>query len=249
VVGLTDDIVPPAVSAALRRVEALGVPLVLVTGRAWLSAQLALDQLGLQRSYCVCNNGATTCTYPPLDILRDLRFDPQPIFDAVRGHDNVIVAVEEFGVGYRLTAPFPPGELHGEAIVTPLDELASGPVSRIILRDPVSPPEEFQALVATFDLTGLSYWLGWNNWLDLASNEADKAQGLAWVCERLGIARADVIAFGDGSNDVELLRWAGRGVALGDAPRHVKAAADAVTACFDDGGIIPELDRWFPPAP
>jgi hydroxymethylpyrimidine pyrophosphatase-like HAD family hydrolase len=46
-----------------------------------------------------------------------------------------------------------------------------------------------------------------------------------------------------------MLQWAGRGVAIGDAPEEVKRVADAVTGGFADLGTVEELDRWFPPAP
>lgn len=49
------------------------------------------------------------------------------------------------------------------------------------------------------------------------------------MCADLGIAASDVLALGDGRNDIEMLRWAGRGVALADAPAEVRLAADAVT--------------------
>jgi hydroxymethylpyrimidine pyrophosphatase-like HAD family hydrolase len=54
-----------------------------------------------------------------------------------------------------------------------------------------------------------------------------------------------VLAFGDGRNDIEMLRWAGRGVAIGDAPPEVQQAADAVADPFADGGPVAELRRWF----
>jgi len=56
---------------------------------------------------------------------------------------------------------------------------------------------------------------------------------------------ADVLVLGDGYNDIEMIRWAGRGVAMGDAPRGVRAAADHVTGDFDSGGAVQELERWF----
>jgi hydroxymethylpyrimidine pyrophosphatase-like HAD family hydrolase len=43
-----------------------------------------------------------------------------------------------------------------------------------------------------------------------------------------------------------MLRWAGRGVAMGDAPPEVQQAADHVTELFDEGGAVTELQRWFP---
>jgi len=61
----------------------------------------------------------------------------------------------------------------------------------------------------------------------------------------LGYRAGDVLAIGDGRNDIEMLTWAGRGVAIGDACAEVKAAADHVTGSFADCGTAQELDRWF----
>ena len=60
-----------------------------------------------------------------------------------------------------------------------------------------------------------------------------------------GVSAADVLAFGDGRNDIEMLRWAGRGVAVGDAPDEVKAAADDVAESVDRDGPAAELRHWF----
>jgi hydroxymethylpyrimidine pyrophosphatase-like HAD family hydrolase len=55
-----------------------------------------------------------------------------------------------------------------------------------------------------------------------------------------------VLAIGDGRNDIEMLRWAGRGVAMGQAVEEVIAAADDVTDAVYDDGAATELARWFP---
>jgi hydroxymethylpyrimidine pyrophosphatase-like HAD family hydrolase len=55
-----------------------------------------------------------------------------------------------------------------------------------------------------------------------------------------------VLAIGDGRNDIEMLRWAGRGVAMGQAVEVVQEAADAVTGTVHDEGAALELERWFP---
>jgi hydroxymethylpyrimidine pyrophosphatase-like HAD family hydrolase len=57
------------------------------------------------------------------------------------------------------------------------------------------------------------------------------------VCRRLGIAAVDVLAFGDMPNDVPMLRWAGRGVAVANAHPELHAVADAVTATNDEDGV------------
>ena len=65
-----------------------------------------------------------------------------------------------------------------------------------------------------------------------------KWRGILEAARRLGFAPGDVVAFGDGANDAEMLRGASVGVAVGGAPDAVKAAADLVTDDIDAGGIL-----------
>jgi hydroxymethylpyrimidine pyrophosphatase-like HAD family hydrolase len=55
-----------------------------------------------------------------------------------------------------------------------------------------------------------------------------------------------VLAIGDGRNDIEMLRWAGRGVAMGQAVEEVREAADDVAATVYDDGAALEISRWYP---
>ena len=70
----------------------------------------------------------------------------------------------------------------------------------------------------------------------------NKAAGLADVADEHGIDAADVIAFGDFLNDVPMLAWAGRGVAVANAHPEVLAIADEVTASNDDDGVAIVLE-------
>ena len=73
-----------------------------------------------------------------------------------------------------------------------------------------------------------------------------KASGLAIVADKLAVDQADVLAIGDGRNDIEMLEWAGRGVAMGQSIEEVRDAADDVTETVYDDGAAVELARWFP---
>jgi hydroxymethylpyrimidine pyrophosphatase-like HAD family hydrolase len=57
------------------------------------------------------------------------------------------------------------------------------------------------------------------------------------VLEHYGIRQEEMIAFGDGENDMEMLQFAGIGIAMGNAEKEVKAVADYVTDDIDDDGI------------
>ena len=70
----------------------------------------------------------------------------------------------------------------------------------------------------------------WNDaFVDVLPEGGGKTEGIACVLEALGLTREQSIAFGDGGNDVEMLQYAGIGVAMGNACPEAKAAADYVT--------------------
>ena len=78
----------------------------------------------------------------------------------------------------------------------------------------------------------------WNmGGLDIIARGGGKVPGIMKYLEHMGIAREETIAFGDGENDIQMLRFAGIGVAMGNAVEEAKAAADYVTADIDDDGI------------
>lgn len=65
-------------------------------------------------------------------------------------------------------------------------------------------------------------------YLEFLNRDADKGIGLRKISEFYGIKRESIIAFGDGENDIEMLEFAGMGVALSNAGDKVKAAADYI---------------------
>jgi HAD superfamily hydrolase (TIGR01484 family) len=237
---------PPEVHAAIRRVVDAGVPVVLATGRAWHGTQPVFDLLGLPPGPAVSSNGAVIVSYPPLEIIRARTFDPSQVISQVEEFaPGTLIAVEEVGRGYRLSGEFPDGDLTGEMVIEDVAQLSARPVTRIILRDPDASDRDFLRLAERLGLHGVTYFVGWSAWLDIAPEGADKATALADVATGLGVRVDDVLALGDGRNDLEMLRWAGRGVAMGDAPVEVQQAADHVTGRFAAGGNVEELNRWF----
>ncbi len=241
-----DGVLAPAMAAAVQTVVDAGVPVVLATGRAWHSTRDVVDQLGLPAGPTVCSNGAVIVSYPPQQIVQAVTFDPREVIERVEEFaPGTLIAVEEIGRGYRLNDHFPGGDLTGELVIETADELGSRPVTRIILRDPRRSVAEFSALAEHLGLQGVSYFVGWTAWLDIAPAGVNKATALAQIVADLGVKASDVLAAGDGHNDLEMLRWAGRGVAMPEAPSAVLEVADGVSAPLAEGGLVPELLRWF----
>ena len=76
---------------------------------------------------------------------------------------------------------------------------------------------------------------------DVVPADTCKTVGIRRLCGCFGIAPEEVMAFGDGGNDIEMLRDAAVGVAMGNADEEVKAAADYVTSSVDDDGVYRAL--------
>jgi len=244
--------ITPAVYDAVRAAAVAGAHVVLASGRSALGMTWIADLLDLpgdvsDRLWVVAANGGVVLRYPPVEVVHEEVFDAGPaVREVLRHHPNALVGVEERGRGYRVNRPFPPGELHGEMFPTPIEEIVSRPVSRVIVRDPDATSDDFVALASRLGLHQTSYVVGWTAWLDLSPVGVNKASGLARVAAELGVDRSDVLAIGDGRNDLEMLAWAGRGVAMGQAIDEVREGADVVTGSVYDDGAATELRRWFP---
>ena len=233
--GQTEDyetITAPVHDAVHRALDA-GAHIVLSSGRSphgmtRIADLLDLPREGADRLWIVASNGAVVFRYPPMEVVHEETFDAAPAVAAVlEHHPNALVAVEERGVGgYRVNRVFPEGELSGEQMITEVDDIVGEPVSRVIIRDPDATADDFIELAARLGLHGTDYVVGWTAWLDLTpGRRLEGVRAAARVRRELGISAADVLAIGDGRNDIEMLRWAGRGVAMGQAVEEVKAAA------------------------
>lgn len=81
--------------------------------------------------------------------------------------------------------------------------------------------------------------------LELVPQGIDKAQSLSVLIEELGISRKEVIAIGDGYNDLSMIKFAGLGVAMGNAQEPVKKAADYITLSNEDDGVAEVVEIFI----
>lgn len=81
--------------------------------------------------------------------------------------------------------------------------------------------------------------------LEINSERANKGEGLRFLCSYLGVPIENSVAFGDGSNDITMIRAAGTGVAMGNAIDEVKRAAKLVAAGNDEDGVALTLEKLF----
>lgn len=238
---------------AVRTTRYAGHEIVIATGRSLLAAQPVAHQLELAEGFLVTSNGAVVAELDPdvpggSRVLVTETFDPAPALTTLRSAwPDARVAVEEVGVGYKVSAEFDPGELAGRIRVVDWDELIAGPATRVTFRSPSGTAQDFLALVQRVGLKGVNYAVGFTAWLDIAAEGVSKASGLERIRRWEGIAPCRTVAVGDQRNDCEMLAWAACGVAMGNAPDEVKATADLVVGHVLQDGVVDVL-RALPAA-
>lgn len=81
--------------------------------------------------------------------------------------------------------------------------------------------------------------------LEIMSREASKANALQVIADHYGINRRETMAIGDSYNDIDMIEWAGLGVAMGNAYAPVKEAADYVTVSNEEAGVAEAIRRFI----
>ncbi len=82
-------------------------------------------------------------------------------------------------------------------------------------------------------------------YLEVMDTRGSKSNAVKFVSERLGLLPAEIIAMGDNYNDIEMIGFAGMGVAMGNAPDDIKAKADYVTDTNNNDGVRKALEKFF----
>ncbi len=122
--------------------------------------------------------------------------------------------------------------------------LAAPPTKLVTVGDPVELEGLKHRMVEHFDgrmyiSKSLPYFL------EFASPDVTKGSGLAFLAEHLGFAQERTVAFGDGENDIELIEWAGYGVAVENAHDQVLALADYVCPPVTEEGVAQVIEAYL----
>jgi hypothetical protein len=242
----------PRIVQAVRRASKAGATVVLVTGRAFRRARPIARALGLAAPI-VCNHGGSI--RDPRDGRTLYRSTlPQTLTHEIvcwlKTQDVCVLLFE----GDRVFRDCPP-----EHIVPDFQVYARGEHAVLVedVREHI--PQETEIVLSTgydHDHLGTVYEQAINRWdsrvrvlfshpygVDIMP-PSSKSQALAWLAAHLGIPQAQVLAIGDGKNDVDMLAWAGMGIAIGDGDREAQAVAQVIAPPFDRDGAAWAIEQY-----
>lgn len=238
----------PAVLRAVGRLDGAGITAIVATGRMFASARPYALELGVTAPV-ICYQGALVADprtgewllHRPMGVAL-----AHEVIDAVGAagfHMNVYVDdrlyVDELNHEAVTYATHARLEAHA---VGDLRAWLDRPTTKIVVVGDPEPLDTLQVeLRARFD--GRAFIAkSLPIFLELALPGVSKGSALEFVCERLGVDPAAVVAFGDGANDVELLEAAGLGVAVADADAALRPIAGWTVPSVDDDGVASFLD-------
>ncbi len=234
---------------ALAGLRASGVATVLCTGRMFRSARRVAARLGLTAGPVICYQGALVADLGTGEWRRHMPMGGEVAAEVVRhvaGMGRQINAyiedklcVDEVTDWARLYAEHVEVGIH--TVPDLEEEVRRRPPTKLVLVTAHSDADEILPGLQERWCERLYVVRSQPEYIEFADAGVSKSGALEWLCRGLGIARDAVAALGDGMNDVDMLRWAGVGVAVAEAAEPVRAAADIVVPRADVPALLREL--------
>jgi HAD superfamily hydrolase (TIGR01484 family) len=230
---------PPsaAVMDASAAVCEAGHHLVLTTGRSLSGALAAARELGVTDGRIIASNGAVIAglTGGSYRLVEVHGVDAKAVVRLVSDiRTDVRIAVEIIGIGFRVNSLFPDRELNGDQVmVAGPHDLWAEPTPRVAVSG-----DDAGLLVPVLRAAGFTAIATRRDWVDVTVRNVSKATAAERVRRDLDVPIERTVAIGDAENDIELLQWAWRGVAMGHADSQVRDAADEVTGTIEQDGAV-----------
>ncbi len=246
----SDGTIDARTRRALAAVEASGALVVICSARParWIRP-LAADTG--HRGVAICANGSVVWDLHTDSMLESFPLTPELSAEVVALLRAAVPdgswAVERTS-GYGREPGYQPGLPPPEdTVVDAVDALVTEPAVKLMFRHDrlLADPLLEAAREVIGHLVELSHSNSADRLLEISAAGVNKATALARLCAERGLGPEDVIAFGDMPNDLAMLKWAGRAVAVANAHPDVLAAADEVTAANDAAGVAIVLERLF----
>ncbi|HEX4788207.1 MAG TPA: HAD family hydrolase [Actinospica sp.] len=234
----------PRTIAAVRAAVAQGIEFVLVTARPPRTVEPLAAQLGVGIE-ALCGNGTLLAEFPSGATTVIRAFEPA---QALRIVERLRPALPESGfaleTGFEVyfEPSFRVGVVTDERRIPAADLAAAARDApsfvKVLARSAERSADEMVAVARrTLGVPAEISHSGGTGLLEIGPAGASKASALEWLCDRRGIAAAEVAAFGDMPNDLPMLRWAGLGHAVANAHPEVLAAADHVVGHHAADGV------------
>lgn len=241
-VSFKSHTVPLSARRAIERLREQGIKVFIATGRLMRHTEVVQDievdgYVTVNGSYCISSRGEVIFekAFPREVVEKVFKLEREYGFQsAVMTHEDIFVS--HIGPRVRTIADM----ISIEPQVADLGEIvATQPVLQMC---PYIDADVEQKIMPQLPECVASRWI--ETFMDINLRGVDKSVGISRVMEYYGLRMEEAMAFGDGGNDVPMVRDAGVGVAMGNACDELKAVADYITTSVDDDGVYRALEAY-----
>ena len=250
--------ISPRVRSALAAVQSAGVVVVLVTARNWRSVLDIAVEAGVG-GLAICSNGAVVIDLATGEVDRA---HPVPV-DVVRSFvDRCRTSVGDVCFGWETArGAYRDAEYHEHSLASGMfvgaytkvvevrEEIADDhEVTKLIVRHSSLSPAALLDALSPLAGAEVTLTVSGGPFVEVTAAGVTKAFALELLCADLGVRASEVVAVGDQPNDLPMLQWAGRGVAMGNAHPDVLASVSERTDSNEEDGLALVLESLVPAA-
>ena len=121
---------------------------------------------------------------------------------------------------------------------------AQMPVHKLLLIDQAPVIQKLHDYLQTLDFAKTAFYLSKDNYMEVTAKHVSKEQALYEIAQHYQVPLEQIMTIGDNFNDLPMLRLAGLGVAMGNAPEAVKIKAKAVTKSNNEHGVAEAVEKY-----
>lgn len=243
--------ITPATVAEIRKLADKDVVFTVSTGRPIQGVEKYKELLGLTGPV-ITYNGAMIVNAENHEVLFEqglLREDARKIWELGQTYNTTMC----IWAGNRLYGNRLDERIHDykklsgvePILAEDIETLLDIGITKILWYDEVERIESFLTQLSTDLFCEVSYCTSKPTFLEFFSKKVSKAVAMEKIGELLGIAREEMVAIGDGLNDLSMIQYAGLGVAMGNAAKEVKENAQIITDTNDEEGVRRALEKFF----
>ncbi len=248
-----DGRISDRLKAAVKRARQAGIHVILATGRMVKSAEPFWKELELSPGPLIAYQGAVVANMPSGEIVAHTLLPGDGAKLAVRWALDRELLTQVY-VGSELWVSREDSRVrayieknHIPAWVRDADEMLEWPeppIKVLIQDEPEVLDRVRRELEPHLKDAPIRVFKSQPDYLELVHQDVGKAVGLRAAAEALQVPQAQVMAIGDAENDMDMLAWAGLGVAMGQAPEAVKQQANVVTGTIEQDGAAQAIERY-----
>ncbi|HBT15965.1 MAG TPA: Cof-type HAD-IIB family hydrolase [Firmicutes bacterium] len=235
---------------AIHQAVEKGLIFTICTGRPIQGVEPLIEKIGLDLPF-ITYNGAMIVMGKSREILFEVKMSNEDVKVVVElgqkyGTTTIIWVDNKLYVQQLTQQAYDYGEMSKTKplLIKDLNELIDKGVTKVLWYDQVETIAKFQNEVGPFLNKTINYHISQPFLLEFVDIKASKAKSLARLGGYFGIKQEEIIAIGDGYNDLSMIEYAGLGVAMANAEEAIKNRADYVTLSNDKNGVAHVIYRF-----